>query len=246
MIYRSPDEDGGFPEDKVINNLTYSENKIMKKQHGFGDFIFFMVILGVVIIMLASCNDKSEKKPEATGHILVREQKVLEIYKEYTESLGMWPIRVRTDLEQYAESRSFAPTRGFFCDAKDLVVAGSYKVKRFNQENNKSLKSPSEIYEEVYGESVERSCGIIVIGGSKKPETPKDFTEVQDVVRGDKLTPEMYDKMIQSANYCARSKQFMMEKTKNKGLLTTEDYDGLMDTVLECKRFELEQTLQQG
>ena len=259
MIYINPESDGGFPRDEsVVNNLKYSEEQIMKnmnKQRGFGDSIFFIFIIGIVILFIAASSDEKkdqEAEVDPVSLMSTREAKVIEIYGEATTDLGSWPTHVKNDLIEVASRRVSKAQKGFFCDARDAVTAGEYKVRRFNesrsvQGKNGSLKTLPEIYQDIYGETVEQSCGIIVIGGKKaKPETPKGFVESQEVVRGNKLTPEMYDKMIQSANYCARSKQFMMNVTKDKGLLTTEDYDGLMDAVLECKRFELEQTLQQG
>ena len=229
--------------------------KNMNKQRGFGDFFFVVLIIGVVILFIASCSEEKkdqEAEVDPVSMMSTREAKVIEIYGEATTDLGAWPTNVKNDLIEVSSRRVSKAQKGFFCDARDSVTAGEYKVRRFNesrriQGKHGSLKTLPEIYQDIYGETVEQSCGIIVIGGKKaKPETPSDFKEVQEVVRGDKLTPEMYDNMIQSANYCARSKQFMMNATKDKGLLTTEDYDGLMDTVLECKRFELEQTLQQN
>lgn len=241
MIYRSMDNDDGFTRThqllcEEIGMYNPGHSVVPAFYKGLGIFI----LAAIVALTLGACS----KKPE--GSISHREHQVLTSYNEQLKRVGEWPLMVRQDLIKIAENRSTPAKAGFFCDARDVVLAGEYRVKEFNVSRSVKILSPSDIYFQMYGETVEQSCGIIEIKKKDKPETPADFTEVQDVVRGDKLTPEMYDKMIQSANYCARSKQFMMEKTKNKGLLTTEDYDGLMDTVLECKRFELEQTLQQG
>lgn len=216
----------------------------MKKQRGFGEFMFFLIIAVVVIAVLASCNDENNKAKKGT--VNQREHQVLTVYSNQVSNLSEKPSGIYNDLAKYAEGRVSVKEKGFFCDGLDLVRATEYRVATFNQNAKNPVKSPSTIYEEMYGQTVEASCGIVVIGGKKKTEeTPKNFTPKQEAVRGNKLTPEMYDRMIESANYCARSKAYMMDATKNKGVLTTDDYDGLMDAVLECKRFELEQTLQQ-
>lgn len=244
MIYKNPEDDGGFPESTKYNLCEeigmYNTHYNSSPAPAFYKALGIAVLLAVTGLTATACSKKQE------GSITHRENQVLNSYNEQLKRVGEWPFNVRQDLLAVATNRTTPAKAGFFCDARDVVLAGEYRVKEFNASRSVKILSPSDIYLQMYGETVERSCGIIDIRKKDKPETPADFKEVQDVVRGDKLTPEMYDKMIQSANYCARSKQFMMEKTKNKGLLTTEDYDGLMDTVLECKRFELEQTLQQG
>lgn len=244
MIYKNPEDDGGFPRDEsVVNNLKYSEEQIMRCDvdgtmgSGFSWWkaFFGTLVAAVVVWNLAGCGNK-----EKDGIGNTREAEVLKIYSSQVGSLTEKPEYIHRDLVNHSRKRTSVDT-GFFCDDPDLVKATEYRVREFNRNSKVRVRSPGEIYQEIYGESVSQSCGIADVPKVEEPE----FTPTQEVVRGDKLTPEMYDRMIESANYCARSKQFMMNVTKDKGLLTTSDYDGLMDAVLECKRFELEQTLQQ-
>lgn len=201
------------------------------------------ILFAVAVGFLAGCSD--EPAPKGREALNTQELQVIDAYRDRAKDNRRWPANVVETMYTAAETRKHIPAKGFFCAERDTLVAMNYKINSWNKSNSSSMMPTlSDVYRSVYGQSVEQSCGVDEVV-QPKVVTPKGFKQEQPVVRGNKLTTEMYDKMIESANYCARSKSYMMDATKNKGVLTTDDYDGLMDTVLECKRFELEQTLQQ-
>lgn len=202
------------------------------------------IMMAVAVGFLAGCSD--DLAPKGRDALNIQELQVIDAYRDRAKDNRRWPTNVIETMYNSAESRKHIPAKGFFCAERDTLIAMNYKITVWNKSNASSMMPTlNDVYRSVYGQTVEQSCGFDEATPVKVVPTPKGFKQEQPVVRGNKLTTEMYDKMIGSANYCARSKAYMMDATKNKGVLTTDDYDGLMDTVLECKRFELEQALQQ-
>lgn len=155
---------------------------------------------------------------------------------------------------QFLESVFHARTKannvpsGFFCDSLDLLKIADYRAKNHNAKGNGSngsdTKTLSAMYSDIYGKTPHERCG--------KPEpfqTPKPIVAAPVVVpmagKGNVLSPEMYDKLIEAAKTCGRSRQHLISLTNEKEYLTQVDYDEVMKSVMSCKKFELESQLQQ-
>lgn len=256
MIFKSVDDDGGFPE-SVVNNIRYSEDRIreykranMKKKNYFGS-VSALAVGAALALSVVGCDSDKVDRQAAEKLMNQQEIQVIDGYRQAIRGRNQYPRNVITELRAFAKTRTEVPTSGFFCDGQDLVRGLDWRIAEWNKSRDETwhLSSMSDYYRAIYkqgmcGEDVQPALDVDAVDAPTKPVTPPDFQEVQPVVRGNKLTPEMYDRMIEVADTCQRSKNYMMEATKNKGILTTTEYDGLMDSVLECKRFELEQKLQ--
>ncbi len=54
----------------------------------------------------------------------------------------------------------------------------------------------------------------------------------------------LFDELIESARECNRSKTKLLELTEENNLPTVDQYEEIMATVVQCKRFKLEKELQ--
>ncbi|WFZ78553.1 hypothetical protein MQM1_071 [Aeromonas phage vB_AsaP_MQM1] len=132
-----------------------------------------------------------------------------------------------------------ASRTGFFCDSLDALKAADFGAYNRNDADAQTL---SKVFEVVYKTTPEKACGVYA--------APKAVVNDVPVVRVDTtqdvLGPDLYDKMIEVANSCGRSRQYLIDLTAKKEYLTRNDYDAVMKSYMSCKKFELEKALQEN
>ncbi|WMX18606.1 hypothetical protein [Aeromonas phage 1233] len=128
---------------------------------------------------------------------------------------------------------------GFFCEHLDSLRAAEFAAAQGSKGGFLNL---SQTYEAIYGKTPEAACGVI-----KEPKAVvKDVPVVKVDATPDVLGPDLYDKMIEVANSCGRSRQYLIDLTAKKEYLTKHDYDAVMKSYMSCKKFELEKALQEN
>lgn len=140
---------------------------------------------------------------------------------------------------KYRDSSLNSTRTGFFCDSLDALKAADFGASKRNAEAAKSL---SGVFEAIYGTTPEKACGSYIA-----PKViVKDVPVVKVDTTPDVLGPDLYDKMIEVANSCGRSRQYLIDLTDKKEYLTQEDYNAVMKSYMSCKKFELEKALQEN
>lgn len=192
-------------------------------------------------LTLSGCSD-----PDGTDYIRQPHfnSKEREVYNAYYDQRNA-SFKYTQFLSEVMNARTKANNvpAGFFCDSVDLLQIADYRATKYNDRGNSNgtnTKNLSQMYVEIYGED---PCGF-----SKSIKTPKAIAATPVVVpmagKGNVLSPDMYDKLIEAAKSCARSRQHLISVTSEKEYLTQEDYDEVMKSVMSCKKFELESQLQ--
>lgn len=72
-----------------------------------------------------------------------------------------------------------------------------------------------------------------------------DKLNIVTVNKKELLSANMYKTLRESVKDCNRAKTKVLDVTQNGGILTVNDYDVIMNEVLKCEAFKLEQELQQ-
>ncbi len=134
------------------------------------------------------------------------------------------------------------------CDVYSHVMKDQ-EIWAMQHPDQKPMTILTDIYQDTYGMTMAQACGFAERTSS--PVVVKQAVEVvslaaKDTIKGedtDALTSEMYDKLIESAKTCNRSKNKLLGLTENKEYLTGTDYQDVMSVVMKCKLFELEKEL---
>jgi hypothetical protein len=142
-------------------------------------------------------------------------------------------------LDEYLSTFKSLDCDGNTCNPKENPFSQSMDVFKIDDKMFKirhpEMKSISEIYFESTGRNLYE--GSVVRQSSSTDEIKK----VQNTYV---LSPQMYDELIASVKTCNRatiaSTQFKLGST-----LTPEEYDNVMGIILDCKKFQLEQAIQQ-
>ena len=129
-----------------------------------------------------------------------------------------------------------------FCEAVDVirgVEVGSSKVY-FSSCNNRALNPKfTTFYEEVMGFPLQK-CGRTEPSAQPASDSTFKVTVTPGTV---KLSPALYDELISAVKTCRRAENAVLEGFTPNEVLSQKDYDKAISTILECKKFQLEKTL---
>lgn len=140
---------------------------------------------------------------------------------------------------KYRTEDDNASRTGFFCDSLDALKAADFAAANRNRAGTNTL---SGVFETIYKVTPEKACASYV----EPKAVVKDVPVVKVNTTPNVLGPDLYDKMIEVANSCGRSRQYLIDLTDKKEYLTQEDYNAVMKSYMSCKKFELEKALQEN
>lgn len=139
---------------------------------------------------------------------------------------------------EYSSTLSSLNCGGNVCNPKETPFSKSMDVFKIDDRMFKLRHPEMKSISEIYFESTGRNLYVGAVS------TGSTTDEVKKVNNQYVLSPQMYDELISAVKTCNRATisatQFTMGST-----LTPEEYDNVMKIIMECKKFQLEQAINQ-
>lgn len=172
----------------------------------------------------------TEIAARANGSVIVNQnQSQVDRYREV-----WWDFAKGADSRRSQMGRDDMAKLRPFCDMIEEVRVVDYRL------TTQFPKSPTlqMTFREITGKSIEENCGLV-------PAVIPVARTVQTERTGDgepELAPETYGLMIDAAKSCERARISLMSYPSGY-VFTKKDYNKIMNLVNDCKRFELESSI---
>lgn len=121
-----------------------------------------------------------------------------------------------------------------FCDILEEVRMADYRVTT----QFPKARTLQSVYQEITGKTLDESCGVVpaAIPVARTVQTDRTGNGEPE------LAPETYGLMIDAAKSCERARISLMSYPSGY-VFTKKDYNKIMNLVNDCKRFELESSI---
>lgn len=208
------------------------------------------LLVAVTLPLLSGCVRTLDELGVKTW-ITMEEQSYILAAETTTSVKGIFTDREGISAESYrelwwefskaAEKRSKYPEKKMaevkaapFCDLLEDLRVIEYRIKT----RSKGAAVASESYLDITGKSLAQSCGassgaIPIARTVQTDRTPAGEPE---------LAPETYGLMIDAVRTCERARISLMSYPSGH-VFTKNDYNKVMNLVNDCKRFELETSI---
>lgn len=172
----------------------------------------------------------TEIAARANGSVIVNQnQSQVDRYREV-----WWDFAKTADSRRSQMGRDDMTKLRPFCDMIEEVRVVDYRLStQFPKTATLQMT-----FREITGKSIEESCGLV-------PAAIPVARTVQTERTGDgepELAPETYGLMIDAVKACERARISLMSYPSGY-VFTKKDYNKIMNLVNDCKRFELESSI---
>lgn len=129
-----------------------------------------------------------------------------------------------------------------FCEAVEVIKGVEVNSDQvyFSSCNSRSLSPKfTTFYEKAMGFPLQK-CGHTEPSAQPASDSTFKVTVGHGTV---KLSPALYDELIAAIKTCRRAENAVLEGFKPNEVLSQNDYDKAITIILDCKKFQLEKTL---